>query len=145
MTLYDIFGPLDTVLAGSMVYVLLGLVVVNMATRAWEHRTHRQQYESGGSDAISRHPARVATTVLLILGSFYYMTLHYHAGMVTSVLVLGLFITDFFEFESRKVEARRDIDLDPPKAAIGASVLVLLYVAYNGLFFLVSDYWAAIV
>jgi len=145
MTLYDIFGPIDAALAGSMVYVLLGLVVVNMAARAWEYVTHRQQYESDGAEAISRHSARVATTVLLVIGSFYYMTLHYHAGMVTSVLVLGLFITDFFEFESRKVEARREIDLDPPKAAIGASVLVLLYVAYNGLFFLVSDYWAAIV
>ncbi len=49
------------------------------------------------------------------------MTLHHHGGMVLSVLVLGAVITDFFEFESRKVEARRDIPLERPKGAIVAA------------------------
>jgi len=51
--------------------------------------------------------------------------------MVMSVLVVGMVITDFFEFESRKVEARRDLPLDRPKAAIGAWVLALLYVLFQ--------------
>ncbi|MFB6183245.1 MAG: hypothetical protein ABEI96_01705 [Haloarculaceae archaeon] len=145
MTLYNLFGPLDALLAGPIEYVLLVLVVINMATRAIEHRTQVEQYESDGADAIERHPARVATNVLLVLGAFYFLTLNHHPGMVTSVLVLGLVITDFFEFESRKVEARREIDLDRPKAALGASVLVLAYVSYISLFFLVKGIWNMVI
>jgi hypothetical protein len=83
--------------------------------------------------------------VALILGSFYYMTLELHGGMVLSVLVLGMFVSDFFEFEARKVEARRDVPLEPPNSAIAASVLVLLYAGYQTLFFVIAPIWNAIV
>jgi hypothetical protein len=145
MIQYDLFGPLDQLLAGPIEYVLLVLVLANVASRLVEHKTQVSEYESGGAEAISRHPARVATNALLVLVSFYYMTVHYHSGFVTAVLVLGLVLTDFFEFESRKVEARRELDLDKPKAAIAASGLVLLYAAYVSLFFLVEGLWNSVV
>jgi hypothetical protein len=139
-----LFGPVDTFLAPVLEYVLLVLVLANMGARAAEYSQHRRQAREG-ADAITRHPARVATTMLLIVLSFYLATVSYEAGLVTSTLVVGLAITDLFEFESRKVEARRDIPLEQPKGAIAASVFVLLYVAYNALFFLVADLWNAVV
>ena len=137
MSTYELFGPVDAILAseitGEIVVVellLLGLVVANMGARALAHRRHESQAEEGGDDAISRHPAHFGSNLLLVLLSFYYMTIHHHAGIVASVLVLGVVLTDIFEFESRKVEARREIDLEPPKAAIAGSVLALVYVVY---------------
>jgi hypothetical protein len=139
-----LFGPVDTFLAPVLEYLLLVLVLANMGARAAEYSQHRRQAREG-ADAITRHPARVATTMLLMVLSFYLATVSYEAGMVTSTLVVGMAITDLFEFESRKVEARRDIPLEQPKGAIAASVFVLLYVAYNALFFLVADLWSAVV
>jgi hypothetical protein len=139
------FGPLDTVLGPYMGYVVLALAVVNIATRALAHRSHVSQVEEGGADELRRHPAHVASNVLLVLASFYYLTLHHHSGVVAATLIAGLFITDFFEFEARKVEARRGIDLERPKGAIAASVLVLMYVSYVTLFFIVKPIWSAIV
>ncbi|PSP87862.1 hypothetical protein BRC90_09515 [Halobacteriales archaeon QS_4_69_34] len=145
-----LFGPFDDLMtvevAGQplVVYVVLGLVVLNMITRALAHRTHVRQAEDG-PEAISHSPLHAASTVLLILGSFYFLTLEHHAGIVLSTLVVGLFLTDFFEFESRRVEARRGIELERPKGAITASVLVLAYAAYLSLFFLIAPAWNAVV
>lgn len=139
-----LFGPLDTALSGWMPYVLLVLAVANVVTRAVQHRTHLQQAQEG-ADAITRHPAHVATNVALVIAAFYYTTLHQHAGIVTSALVVGLFLTDFFEFEARKVEARRGIDIELPKGAIAASVLALMYVGYQSLFFVIEPLWSAVV
>jgi len=99
----------------------------------------------GGADAVSRHPVRVGTNVLLLVGAFYYMTLHHHGGMVFSIIVLGLFLTDLFEFESRKVEARREIDIERPKGAIAASILALMYIGYQTLFFVIKPVWSSII
>jgi hypothetical protein len=65
--------------------------------------------------------------------------------MVFSILFLGVFITDLFEFESRQVEVRNDRPLDAPKGAIAASVLALLYILYQTLFFVVAPVWNAVV
>jgi len=147
-----LFGPLDTVLGseapgGALVieYLLLVLVVANFGTRLVAHRQHTTQYAADGAEAITRHPVHTASNVLLVLVSFFYMTLHHHGGVVMSVLVLGAVITDFFEFESRKVEARRDLDLERPKGSIVAAVLVLMYAGYQALFWVIADPWAAIV
>lgn len=140
-----IFGPIDTLLAPYIAYILLVLVVVNMASRAMEHNQHVRQANDGSAEDITRNPIRVATNVALVLGGFYYATVHYHAGVVFSMLVVGLFITDLFEIESRRVEARREIEIERPKGAITASVLVLLYIAYQTLFFLIAPYWNAVV
>jgi hypothetical protein len=142
MSTYEIFGPVDAILAaevtGEIVVVellLLGLVVANMGARALAHRRHEAQAEDGGDEAISRHPVHFGSNILLVLLAFYYMTIHHHAGIVSSVLVIGVVLTDIFEFESRKVEARREIDLEPPKAAIAGSVLALVYVGYVTFFY----------
>ncbi|MFC6836250.1 DUF7313 family protein [Halomarina ordinaria] len=141
----SLFGPVDTILGPYIEYVLLVLVLVNMVARAAEYRSHVKQARDGGVDAIGRNPVRVATNFLLLVGGFYFLTVEYHAGFVFSVLVVGMVITDVFEFESRLVEARRDIGIERPKGSIAASVLVLLYAAYTSLFFLIADYWGAVI
>lgn len=141
----SLFGPIDTLLAPVIEYLLLGLLVLNMVGRGIEYSQHVSQAAEGGDEAITRNPIRVGTNFLLVVGSFYYMTVHHHGGMVFSVLVLGLFITDLFEFESRKVEARRGIEIERPKGAIAASVLALVYIGYQSLFFLVAPFWNAVV
>ena len=140
-----LFGPLDTVLGGQIEYVLLALAVVNIGTRAYQHRKHVKQAEEGGADAVSRSPLHVASNLALVLAALYYTTLHYHGGMVASALILGLFLTDLFEFEARKVEARRGIPIERPKGAIAASILALMYVGYQSLFFVIKPIWSAIV
>jgi hypothetical protein len=141
----SLFGPIDRVLAEYITFVLLALLIVNMIGRAMEYDQVKRQAREEGPEAVSRHPLRVATSFLLIVGSFYYLTVAHHGGMVFSILVLGLFITDLFEFESRKVEARREIEIDQPKGAIAASLLALAYIAYQTLFFLIAPYWSQVV
>lgn len=128
-----LFGPLDA-LHSWIRPALLGLVLVNMVTRYVAHSRHVDQYEDGGADAVSRWLPHELTNVVLVLASFYFLTVAQHGGMVTAVLVVGMVITDFFEFESRKVEARQEVPLDRPKAAIGAWALALLYVLFQVFF-----------
>lgn len=148
----NIFGPVDGVLAaevgvGEVIVIevlILVLVVANFATRKFAHDRHRAQAEAG-ADAISRVLPHEVVNVLVVLGAFYYMTVDHHAGMVLSVLAIGLFVADFFEFEARKVEARRELSLDPPKGSIVAGLLVLAYAGYQALFFLVEGPVSAII
>ncbi|WP_254273936.1 DUF7313 family protein [Haloarcula marina] len=147
-----LFGPLDTIMGSTapgdvlvIEYILFVLVVANFGTRLLAHRRQTAQYADGGADEISRHPAHLASNVLLVVTSLYYMTLAHHGGMVMSVLVLGMVITDFFEFESRKVEARSDLALERPKGAVTAAMVVLLYASYQSLFWLIKAPWQAIV
>ncbi|ELY24141.1 hypothetical protein C499_16547 [Halogeometricum borinquense DSM 11551] len=141
--------PLDALEAVGPVlkYVILGLVLANMLTRVLAHRTHvRQAKEGDGDESLSRYLPHTVTTLLLVLASFAFMILEPHGGMVLSVLVLGVFLADFFEFESRCVEARsKSLELERPKSAVVGSVLVLMYAAYQSLFFLIADYWNAII
>lgn len=147
-----LFGPLDAILGAPapggvllIEYLLLVLVVGNFVTRALAHRQHTMQYEEGGAEAVSRFRPHVASNVLLVLTSFFYMTLAHHGGMVLSVLVLGLVITDFFEFESRKVEARRDIPMERPKGALVAALVVFMYAGYQALFWVIEAPWDAVI
>jgi ABC-type xylose transport system permease subunit len=140
----SLFGPIDTLLAPFIEYILLALLVVNMVFRGLEYRQQREEAEDG-ADNITRSAGRVGTNFLLVVGSFYYLTVHHHGGMVFAVLFLGVFITDLFEFESRKVEARRGIPIERPKGAIAASFLALLYIAYQALFFVIAPVWNSIV
>jgi hypothetical protein len=141
----NLFGPIDTILGAGVGVadvlvieaVLLVLVLANFFTRMRAHAQHRSQ-ASDGAEAVTRFLPHEVTNVLIVLGSLYYLTLEAHAGMVMSVLVLGMFLADFFEFEARKVEARRDVELDLPKGAIAAAMLVLAYAAFQSLFFLVE-------
>lgn len=140
-----IFGPVDAVLAPIIEFGLLGLVVVNLVARAREYSQHVEQAAAGGDEALTRHPVRVGTNFLLVVGSFYFITVEYHPGMVLATLVVGMFLTDLFEFESRKVEARRDLRLERPKGSIAASLFVLAYAAYTSVFFIIEPIWSAIV
>ena len=141
--------PLDGLdaIEPALKYAILLLVLVNMVTRLLAHRSHVEQAESDDSDeSLSRYLPHSITTLLLIFASFLFLIIDPHPGTVLSVLVLGLFLTDFFEFESRRVEARsKALELERPKAAVGASILVLMYAAYESLFFLIADYWNAII
>lgn len=137
------FGPVDTFVAPVLIYVLLVLVVLNMAGRAIEYRQIVDQAEEG-ADHLSRHPLRVSTNFLLVLGAFYLLTVERHAGIVISLLVVGVFISDLFEFESREVEARQGWELERPWASIGASTLVLAYVVYQ-IFDRLAPFWEVVI
>ncbi|MFQ3317989.1 MAG: hypothetical protein ACI8UR_001437 [Natronomonas sp.] len=139
-----LFGPVDTVLGPVIGYVMLGLIVLNMVGRGLEYNRIASQAEAG-PEKISRHPLRVATNFLLVVGGFYYLTVERHAGLIVTLLVLGVFLSDFFEFEARKVESRQGWDIERPWGSIGASVFALLYIAYQALFFLVRPYWSVVI
>jgi hypothetical protein len=138
-----LLGPLNAV-DPFIEYVLLALALLNVVTRYVAHSRHEDQAEEG-AESMERHVGHEATNVLLILGSFYFLLVHYHAGFVMAMLVLGLVVTDFFEFEARKVEARTDRPIEVPKAAIVASVLVVGYAAFQALWWIVEGPWQAVV
>jgi len=139
------FGPIDALSRAQVEYILLALVIVTMVTRLLAHRAHVSQARDGGADAISRYLPHELASATLILGSFYYTTVEPHGGIVLSMLVIGTFITDFFEFESRKVEARTDEQLERPKAAVIGSLFVFSYAAYQSLFYVIAPIWNSIV
>lgn len=138
-----LFGPVDTLLAPVLVYVLLVLIVLNMIGRGLEYARIRSQSEEG-AEALSRHPLRVATNFLLVVGGFYFLTVERHAGMVVSLLVLGVFVTDLFEFESRKVEVRQGWEVERPWGGIAASLVAFLYILYQ-VFATVFPFWEVVI
>ena len=146
-----LLGPID-VLAEEVVsgvtiieFLLLGLVIVNLAVRWVAHRGYVAAARDDGVDALSRSLLLDVTNVLLILGAFYYITVQVHGGVVFTFLVIGLLVADFFEFEARLVEARTEAPLERPKGALFASTLVFAYIAYQSLFFLIQPFWDAVV
>lgn len=138
----SMLGPIDA-LEPVIEYLILGVVVLNLATRNFQHRRH-QQAVAEGAEHLSRHPAHVTSNVAMVLASLYFLSVDYHGGVVMTVLVLGLVITDFFEFEARQVEARNGRALDTPKAALVISGLVFVYAFYLSLFFVIEPVWEAI-
>ncbi|SIQ98499.1 hypothetical protein SAMN05421858_1029 [Haladaptatus litoreus] len=144
MQALSLLGPID-VLEPVIEFLVLGLVLVNMVTRLLAFRNYRKQARDDDRETIDRWVPHELSNVLLVLVSFYYLTLHHHGGIVLSMLVLGLFITDFFEVEARSVEMRRGVPLDKPKAALTASFVVFLYAAYQSVFFLIEPLWNSLV
>jgi len=136
-------GALDA-LEPYIAHVVLALVVVNMFTRIRAHSVHEQRVEDGADD-LSRYFPHSISTVVLVLVSFAFLIVEPHGGMVMSVIAVGLFLTDFFEFESRQVEARNDMTFERPKGAVAASLLALLYAGYQSLFVFIQPVWSAIV
>lgn len=132
-------GALDA-LAPYIAHVVLALVLVNMLTRIRAHSVLHQQVEDG-ADELSQYLPHTVSTVVLVLASFAFLIIEPHGGMVMSVLVIGLFLTDFFEFESRQVEARNDMTFERPKGAVAASLLALLYAGYQSLFVFIEPLW----
>lgn len=138
-------GALESV-AGALPFVLFALVLVNFLTRALAQRSYVKGAERGDDDeAVSRFLPHEATNVLLILLSFAFLVVEPHGGMVMSVLVVGMVMSDFFEYEARRVEARNGMELERPNSAIVASVLVFLYAGFQSLFFVIQPYWSQII
>ncbi|NHX35719.1 MULTISPECIES: DUF7313 family protein [Halolamina] len=136
-------GALESI-SGAFPYVILGLVVANLLTRHLAYRRYKRAAE-GGADTLSRYTPHVAVSALAILVSLLYLVIEPHSGMVISVLVVGTFVADVFEFEARQVEARNNLEIEKPKGAITASVVALLYALYIALFWVIEGPWEAIV
>ncbi len=152
MVQVNLFGPVDSILGAQVGIgdvlvveaVLLVLVVGNFLTRKLAHNRHKAQAEEG-AEAITRFLPHEAMNVVLLLFAFYYVTASYHGGFITSMFVVGLVLTDFFEFEARKAEARRGVDLQAPKGALAAATFTLAYVAYQTLFFVIEGPISAVI
>ncbi|NHN42312.1 hypothetical protein G9C85_11840 [Halorubellus sp. JP-L1] len=131
------FGPLDAILTTEVLgvvlfkYLLVVLVLANMATRILAYKRNVNEADDEDATTASRHPLHAATTIALILTTFYYATYAPHGGVVLTMLVLGLFLTDFFEFETRAVDIRKDDHVRRPKGALVASLLVLAYATFQ--------------
>jgi hypothetical protein len=149
MQLLQFLVPIDVLEAAAPIlpFVVLVFAVANTVTRLAQHQYHRSQADSGADDeALARWLPHTATTLGLVFSSFLFLIVEPHGGMVMSVLALAVFVSDFFEFESRCVEARsKSKDLERPIAAIGASVFVLLYAGYQSLFFVVEPLWNTVI
>lgn len=139
-----IFGPLDSILGPYIEWVVLAIVLVNLATRFLAHRRHVNQVDSG-ADAVDRFLPHEVSNMALVLAAFYFLTIEHHAGMVLATLVVGTVIADFFEFEARNVEARNEMGIELPKGAIVASMFVAAYAVYIALFFLIEGPLGAII
>lgn len=139
-----ILGPVDAILEPVIGFVILALALLNMVTRMLAHRSNVKEAEQGDEE-LSRSPIHAFTNIALVLASFYYLTVHYHGGVILASMAVGLFLTDFFEFAARELEAREDRSLEKPKAALGASLLLLTYAAYQTLFYLVAPIWDKII
>src|SRR6056297_1862432 len=120
------FGPLDAILTTEVLgvilvkYLLVVLVLANMATRILAYQRNVNEAKDDDVETASRHPIHAATTVVLILTTFYYTTYEPHGGVVLTMLVLGMFVTDFFEFETRSVDMRKDQAVRRPNGALFA-------------------------
>ncbi|QZP37189.1 DUF7313 family protein [Halobaculum magnesiiphilum] len=138
-------GALESV-ADVLPFAILAVVLVNVVTRLLAQRSFERAAAEGDDDeALSRFLPHEIVNGLLVLLSFAFMIVEPHGGMVLSVLVVGMVISDFFEYESRRVEARNDLEMDKPNSAIVASALVIAYAGYQALFFLVEPIWSSII
>ena len=145
MQALSLFGPVDAVLEPIIGYVVLLLLLVNMVTRLYAHRRTVKRARDAEADEIDRPLIHVATNLLLVLATFYYLTLYHHSGIVLSALVVGLVLTDYFEFDAALVQIREERDVEAPKASIGAAVVALLYIAYLTLFDVIKPFWNAVI
>lgn len=143
----SLFGPVDAVFEPIIGYVVLLLLLVNMATRLYMHRKTVNEARDAEADAseLSRPLVHVVSNLLLMLASFYYLSFHHHSGIVLSTLVAGVVLTDYFEFDATLVRIREGRAVETPKASIGAAFVALLYIAYLTLFTYVKPLWDAVV
>lgn len=136
-----IFGPIDTLLGPIAEWVLLLLVAVNLVTRHRAHAHHRRLADADSEvdpDEIGHTRPHLLSNLLLVLVSFYFMTVDVHYGTIVSVMAVALVLTDFFETESRRVELRTEQPLERPRASLVLSGILFVYVIYVSLFFIVE-------
>lgn len=150
MSALSLLGPID-VLATEVVsgvrlieFLLLGLVIGNVIARGLAHRDLTKRAREDDAETLSRNRLLEGANIALVLASFYYITVELRPGIVFTTLVLGLFLTDFFEFEARLVEMRTEAPIERPKGSLAASIFVFGYIAYQSLFFLIEPLWSII-
>jgi hypothetical protein len=136
---------IDAVLASAIPFIVLVLAMINAATRYIAHRQHVRQAEEHGAEGIERYQPHSVTNVLLVLATFYYILVDLHVGVILSTFALAMFISDFFEYEARLVEARTDRPLELPKAGLGASVFLLVYAGFIVLVTLLGQFWTPVI
>lgn len=142
MTPLQALGAIEAV-AWVLPYVVLVLVLANLLTRHLAHRSHRRAAES--DEEITHYTPHVVVSMLLVLASFVFMILEPHGGMVMTVLVAGMVVSDYFEFEARLVEVRNDMAIEMPKSAIVASAVVLLYALFQSVFWVIEGPWNSVI
>lgn len=136
---------IDGALAAAIPFVVFVLALINVVTRVLAHRSHVSQADEHGADGIERYPPHTATTLALVLATFYYILVDLHVGIPLAAFALTAFIADFFEYEARLVEARTDQPLEAPKAAIGASLFVAVYAGFIAVVTLVGSFWSPVI
>lgn len=135
----------DAALAAAIPFIVFALAIANIGTRYLAYRTYAEQADEHGADGIERHNGHMAMNLLLVVATFYYILVELHPGVVLAIFALTMVIADVFEFESRLVEARADRSLEPPKAAIGASLFVLMYASYIVLVAVFGAFWSPVI
>jgi hypothetical protein len=140
-----LIGTVDGLLTAAIPFIVFALALVNLLTRFLAHRTHLSQADEHGADGITRSSLHELTTFVLVLATFYYVLVDLHFGVALAIFALTIFITDFFEFESRLVEARTDRPLEAPKAAIGATLLLVTYAGFVTLVALFGSFWTPVI
>lgn len=123
-------GAVEGALTTALPFIVFVLAIVNVITRLIAHRTHVSQANENGAEGIERHSLHTLTTLALVLVTFVYILVSLDTGIVLATFALTMFVADFFEFESRRVEARTDRPIGAPKAAIGASLFVIAYAGF---------------
>ncbi|MFC6906266.1 DUF7313 family protein [Halalkalicoccus tibetensis] len=136
---------IDGALAFAIPFIVFALALANLVTRLLAHRSHVSQAEEHGADGIERHTLHELTTLALVFATFYYVLVDLHFGVALASFALAAFISDFFEFESRLVEARTDRPLEAPKAAIGATLFVVIYGGFAALFTAFGAFWTPVI
>lgn len=139
------FGTIDGVLAAAIPFIVFVLALASLATRLLAHRTHVSQADEHGAEGIERYVTHELTTFALVLATFYYVLVDLHFGVALAAFALTAFVADFFEFESRLVEARTDRPLEAPKAAIGATLFVVVYAGFATLVALFGSFWTPVI
>ncbi len=138
-------GAVEGTLAAAIPFIVFALALVNVITRFLAHRSHVSQADEHGADGIERSPLHTLTTLALVLATFYYVLVDLQVGVALAAFALTAFVTDFFEFEARLVEARSDRPLEAPKASIGASLFVVVYAGFIVLVTLFGSFWSPVI
>lgn len=139
------FGAIGGALEAAIPFVVFALAIVNVITRILSHRSHVSQADEYGADGIERSSLHTVSTFALVLATFAYVMVDLHFGVALAAFALTAFIADFFEFEARLVEARTDRPLEAPKAAIGASLFIVVYAGYIVLVELFGAFWSPVI
>lgn len=138
-------GAIDGAFAAAIPFIVFALALVSLVTRLLAHRTHVSQADEHGAEGITRSTPHELVSFGLVLATFYYVLVDLHFGVALAGFALAAFLADFFEFESRLVEARTDRPLEAPKAAIGATLFVAAYAGFAGLVSLFGAFWTPVI